>query len=187
MERKGIEEFLRLVTENKAVQEEIKSIGGDMDSLAAYAREQGYDVSPQELRKCREQAVQLAKIRMRGLAAQAQRPEASVSPGVREFYALLALGKTDKEVGKRLEELAEGDPEQLIAYGREKGFTFTGQDLQLIGNAILEPTDELSEEELEMVAGGTTLVAAFLVGGFLVAAIAIVGVGVGFGVAGLIK
>jgi len=65
----------------------------------------------------------------------------------------------------------------------EKGFTFNEQDMQAVGKDILEPSDELSDEELEMAAGGTTAIAVFLlIAGVAVATGALVGAAVGAGV-----
>ena len=98
-----------------------------------------------------DKAQKLLKAKMRKKLA---KPNVSISPGAKEFYALIKLAENDEEVAKRLTELVEGAPEELIAYGKEKGFTFDAQDMQAIGENILEPTDELSDEELELAAGG---------------------------------
>ena len=181
MERKGTEEFLRLVTENKAVQEDIKSIGSDMDALAEYAHKQGYDVSPQELREYRERLLKL----MGGRLKHSQRLNSALSSGARDFYALIKLAETDEETAKRLEELNTGTPEELIAFGKEKGFVFNEQDMQDFGKGILEQSDELDDEELELVAGGTTVLVAFGVGAILVLGIAAMGGAfIAFGVVG---
>ena len=100
---------------------------------------------------------------------------------MRAFCALLESVETDKEVEKRLEELSAGTQEELIAYGREKGFTFNGQDLQAVGKDTLEPSDELNDEELELVAGGTTL-AAVGVGAMVVLGVGLVAAVVMFAV-----
>ena len=36
--------------ENREAQAKVKNLGGDVDALAAYAREQGYEISPEELK-----------------------------------------------------------------------------------------------------------------------------------------
>ena len=176
MGQKGLEQFLNFVATSRDLQEQMKGLGGDVDALAAFARELGYDVSPEELRSYTDKAREMLKSRLQ----QAQRePGASQSPGVKEFFALMKLGESDEAVGKRLDELSGGTPEELIAYGKEKGFLFSREDMLDIGKDILEPSDELSDEELELVAGGTTmgLLVAFLVGG-LIGGVAVAG-GVG--------
>ena len=52
----------------------------------------------------------------------------------------------------------------MIAYGKEKGFHFTEEDMKVVTYERLEAFDELSDADLENVAGGAearTLVAAF--------------------------
>ena len=148
-----------------------------MDALVAYAAESGFEVCAQELREFRENSRKFLEARMK----KAERKKAQLTPGAKALYEMMALSETDSEVRERLEALgADVTCEELIAYGREKGFIFDEQDLDAVGNDILEPSDELSEEELELVAGGTTLVVAFIVAGFIVA-----GVGIGLFVGGV--
>jgi predicted ribosomally synthesized peptide with nif11-like leader len=168
MSREGLESFFRFLVETPECQGKVKSFGGDADALTAYARELGYEFSPEELREHQDKARRLLESRMQ----KSQRPDASSSPGAREFYKLIKLAETDENVAKRLAELGTGTPEELIAYGKEKGFAFNEQDMQAVGKDILEPSDELSDEELEMAAGGAIFV-------FIVLGI----VGMGLGVA----
>ena len=160
MSRENLEKFFKFLMENREGQAKMKGFGGDVDALAAYARELGYDFSPEEMREYQDKARQLFKSRVQKKLRQ---PEAPSSPGAREFYALIKLAETDESVRKRLAELAAGTPEELVAYGGEKGFTFNEQDIQSVGKDILEPSDELSDEELELAAGGTTLAVLFVV------------------------
>ena len=82
---------------------------------------------------------------------------AELTPCAKAFYAMLKLAETNEEVREQLERMAQDTTrEELIAYGKEKGFIFDEQDLEAVSKDILEPTDELNEEELEKVAGGTT-------------------------------
>ena len=80
--------------------------------------------------------------------------DASLSPGAQEFIKFMMLTETDESVAKKLAELGAGTPEELIAYGKEKGCAFNEQDMKDVGKIIMEPSDELSEEELKNVAGG---------------------------------
>ena len=167
MSRKNVENFFKLLMENRECQAKVKGFGGDVDAMTAYARELGYDFSPEEMREYQDKARQLFKSRVQKKLRQ---PEASSSPGAREFYALIKLAETDENVSKRLTELAAGTPEELIAYGGEKGFTFNEQDMQSVGKDILEPSDELSDEELELAAGGATLLIGLAILGLVAAA-----------------
>ena len=150
MMNKSLESFILFLAEDREGQEKVKALQGDMDALAAYARELGYDVFAQELREYRK--VTIGRLEDRVKKA---RQEQS-GPGAQALLALIELGETDSEVAKRLEELGDATREEFIAYGREKGFVFNEQDLDEVGKNILQPTDELSDEELEMVAGGTS-------------------------------
>ena len=137
MSREGLENFFKFLMENQECQAKVKSFGGggNLEALAAYARELGYDVSPEELREYQDKARQLLKSRLE----KAQRSDAPLSPGAREFFALIKLSETDESVAKRLEEFAAGTgtPEELIAYGREKGFDFNkGFDVYVDGKIM---------------------------------------------------
>ena len=176
MSREGLLKFCSFLAENKELQAKAKSFAGDVDALASYAREIGYDVYTEELQEYQDKARELLKIKMQKKMAQ---PDFSLSPGAQAFYELMKLAETDEEVEKRLEELSAGTPEELIFYGRQKGFVFDRQDILAIGRDILEQSDELSDEELELVAGGTTAFLIMLGIGAIVAGGALV-----FGVAG---
>ena len=105
----------------------------------------------------------------------------------------MKCSEEDETVKNRLNELVAGDPSAVIAYGKELGYDFTEKDLDQLGKALLEQEEELSDEELEQVAGGIVdLVSLGLVGAGLGAAgavavflgVAAVGVGVGLAVGG---
>ncbi|MCL2069233.1 MAG: Nif11-like leader peptide family RiPP precursor [Oscillospiraceae bacterium] len=169
MANDNMQNFLRFLAEDKGHQAKAKSLAGDMDAMAAYAAESGFDITANELREYREKSLRLLEAKVK----KADEQKAALSPGVSAFYDLLALAETDSAVERRLEELTECTREDLIAYGKEKGFIFGEQDLDAVGKDALELTDELSEEELELVAGGITVfVGVFLM---LAAGIAIVG------------
>ena len=181
MNSQAMEKFLQEVSANKEAQEKIKGIGDDMDALAAYARELGHDVSPRELREHQDKALELLKANAK---KKLEQPDVSKSPGTQAFYALLKLGEDDESVAERLAELAAGTPAELVAYGKEKGFDFSERDIQAAGEYFLEPSNELSEEELELAAGGTTVllfVGILAFGGFALGT-AVVAVAVAFAV-----
>ena len=183
MDKKGMEQFIMLLAENPEHQAKVKSFEGDIDALAAYAQELGYDISADALRESTEKARQLLKSRLQ----KSQETTTSQSPGAQAFYALMKLAETDETVAKRLTELSTGTPEAVVAYGREKGFIFSEEDMQALGKDVLEPTDELSDEELEMAAGGTTLVLlGFLAVGLVAAGGLAAGAIVGGGAAAMV-
>ena len=122
MSREGMEQFFKFLAENPEHQDKIKSIGGDVDALAAYARERGYDFSAEELREQRDKARRIIKDRVHKM----RQPDTSLSPGAQEFGKLVKLGDTDEEVGKRLSGFTLGSADELIAYGKEKGINLFG-------------------------------------------------------------
>ena len=156
MEKKGVEQFFQLLAESPEHHARARSFGGDMDALSTYVQEMGYDVSSEELKEYQDKAWEMVKAKAQKKLEKTQAP-ANLSQGVRDFYALLKLGESDTSVGERLAELAADAPEALAAYGKEKGFIFDEKDIQAAGENILEPSDELSDDELEMAAGGTTV------------------------------
>ena len=176
MSVENLEKFSKLLTENKEWQVKVKSFGGDADTLAAYAKDKGFDVTPEELREYQEKALQMMKSRVLNL-----QPDGSLSDGAKEFLRFIKNADDDEIMAKRLVELGSGTPGEVIAYGREKGFIFNEQDMQAVSKDILKPTDELDEEELEMVAGGTTILGVILSVATLAGMVAVAG-----GVAGTV-
>ncbi|MCL2048809.1 MAG: Nif11-like leader peptide family RiPP precursor [Defluviitaleaceae bacterium] len=182
MNSESVEQFFKFLLDNKECQATVRDFGGDVNAITAYAREQGYDFSADELSEYQNKAQRILDGRMR---KKLEQPEASLTPGIREFHALIKLAETDEETAKRLDALNMAAPEQLIAYGKEKGFVFNEQDIQAFGKDILEPSDELSDEELELAAGGTTVLVAFGVSAAIVLGIAAMGGAfIAFGVVG---
>ena len=161
MSKKGLELFSKFIVENKECQAKVKGFGSDFEAIAEYARELGYEVSSAELKEFQEQAQQIVKSKVQKM----QESYDSISAGANEFLKLVELAESDEDVAGRLAELGSGTAEDIIAYGREKGFIFNESDMKNVSNNILEPKNELSEEELEQVAGG------FVLGGLAIAAI----------------
>ena len=170
MGNENLAKLINFLAVDKEARDKVKSIGGDADALSAYVKELGYDISVQELHEYREQTYKQLESKLK----KAQEKKAAQTPGVQAFYGLMALAETDKEVEKRLEELGDSTTSELVAYGKEKGFIFDEQDLDTVGNDVLDPSEELSDEELELVAGGTTIVASAFI---IVAVIAFIGIG----------
>lgn len=70
------------------------------------------------------------------------------------------LCNDDLEVRDRAKEIGLTDTDGLIAYGRELGLEFTGQDMLDLAREAGIHSDELSEEDLERIAGGVCTVTA---------------------------
>ena len=151
MNREAMDKFFKFLSEHPEHYVEVRELGGDIEALVTYTQELGFDISREDLREYQKQARELLTGR---LGKKLAKPDAALSPGAQAFYAFIQLSETDLAVAKRLEELAAGTPEDLMAYGKEMGFVFDREDMLAIGNDILEPSDELSDEELELAAGG---------------------------------
>jgi len=78
----------------------------------------------------------------------------SLSSGAKDYARLLNLADTDEDVAKRLGELGTISSAKVIAYGKEKGFVFTEEDMEDVGNEIFGASNKLSNDDLEQVAGG---------------------------------
>jgi len=170
-----LQQFKNHLAQNPQCLEKAKSFGGDMAALAAYAHELGYEVTAEELTAFRSKTIQALEVKMKELEAD----KTSLSAGAKQFMEFSKLAETDAEVEKRITE-ASKSPQELIAYGKEKGFTFDTDDMKEVAIKLMEQEEELSDDELEAVAGGLTVAIAFALG--IVAAIVVTGgvvVGVG--------
>lgn len=65
----------------------------------------------------------------------------------------------DKELNKKAKETGLNNIEGMIALAKEYGYDITMQDFMEIAKEM-ESTEELSDDELEQVSGGTSVVAA---------------------------
>lgn len=92
---------------------------------------------------------------------------------------LKAYGKKiaeDEEVKKRAKDIGLNDLDGQIAYGKELGFEFTVDDMRALAEEVGVTEDELSEEQLERIAGGAATTTAVVVGATAATAVGAVGV-----------
>ena len=172
-----LQQFKNHLAQNPQCLEKAKSFGGDMAALAAYAHELGYEVTAEELTAFRSKTMQSLETKLKELEAD----KTSMSDGSKQFVEFSKLADTDEEVAKRITE-ASKNPQELIAYGKEKGFVFDMDDMKEVAKKLMEQEEELSDEELEAVAGGVTVAVGVALG--ITAVIVLVGgVAVGVGVA----
>jgi predicted ribosomally synthesized peptide with nif11-like leader len=157
---KNVIRFIDYLTKNKESREKVKALGEDYTAIAAYGRTLGYEFTPNEIKDSMANTQQAIKSKWQNAATKQQ-----LSNGAKQFITFSNLADTDAEIAKRIAELSK-NPQGLIAYGKEKGYDFNEKDIKEVANKLLEQEDELSDEELEMVAGGTTaLFIIMLVGG----------------------
>ena len=83
----------------------------------------------------------------------------------------------NEDVRKRAKEIGLNDLDGLMAYGREMKLDFSSEDLAALAKEAGVSRQELSEEQLELVAGGLATVTMFAMGMAVVA-------GMGVGAAG---
>lgn len=81
----------------------------------------------------------------------------SLSLEAQDLVKLLILVGADEDVKKRLSELGTATKAELIAYGKEKEFNFTEEDIDAVGNELFAASDELTDDDLEQVASGMTV------------------------------
>ena len=175
-----LQQFYDHIAKKPDCLKEVKKIGDDMTALAGYAHELGYDVTAEELTAFGSKAKQIIEAKWKEIEAGKE----SLSAGAKQFIAFSQLADTDPEVAKRITE-ASKSPQEMVAYGKEKGFTFDAQDMEEVAKKLMEQEEELSDEELEAVAGGTTLFVLLVVAG-MGAVGAAVGVAVGAGAVGAV-
>ena len=168
MNEKKLQEFSNHLAKNPQCLEKAKEFEGDMTALAAYARELGYEVTAEELTAFRSKTRKALETKLKELEASKE----SMSAGAKQFMEFSMLAETDEEVAKQIT-AASKNPQELIAYGKEKGFVFDTDDMKEVAKKLMEQEEELSDDELEAVAGGATVAIAFALG--IVGAVVLVG------------
>ena len=166
MNEQILQRFYDYLVKNPDCLAKAKEFGDDMTALAAYAHELGYDVTAEAFMEFKSKARQTNEAKWKEF----ETSKGSLSVGAKQFLEFSKLADTDPEVEKRITK-ASKSPQELIVYGKEKGFTFDTKDMEEVAKKLMEQEEELSDDELEAVAGGITLVGLAAVG-----LIAVVGV-----------
>jgi len=161
-------EFSEYLAKNKECLEKVKELGSDYAALAEYASELGYDLSPDEIKYFLAGKQQEIEATWSNLGS-----EQTLSDGAKQFMAFSKLADTDAKIAEQIAELS-GCPQELIAYGKEKGFNFDENDIKEVAKKLMEREEEISDTELETVVGGTLIVGLALLG-----TVALVSAGVG--------
>jgi len=165
MKELNLQQFSNHLAQNPDCLAKAKEFGDDMAALAAYAHELGYEVTAEELTVFRSKTRQTNEAKWKEI----ETGKESLSDGAKQFLEFSKLADTDPEVEKRITK-ASKSPQELITYGKEKGFTFDTKDMEEVAKKLMEQEEELSDEDLEAVAGGITVVGAAAVVGFLLGA-----------------
>ena len=160
-----LQQFYEHLQKNPDCLTKAKEFGDDMSALAAYAHDLGYEVTAEELTAFGDKAKQKLEVKWKELDTAKE----SLTDGAKQFMEFSKLADTDPEVAKRIAELSKS-PQELIAYGKGKGFSFDTNDMKEVAKKLMEQEEELSDDELEAVAGGLSV---FVVLAFI--AVAVVG------------
>ncbi len=74
-----------------------------------------------------------------------------------QLQEFLQLVQQDAQLQQELSQVADKESgiKLAVEYGKQKGFNFTTADVRAFLEEHYQPVDELSEEELEAVAGGS--------------------------------
>ena len=169
-----LNKFLQMVTTNEEAANKMKEIGEDVDALIAYGKELGYEFDRQDIKEVRKKVIELNRVRIKkNLEKAAAAAAKEQRQGMRNLHRFVQLVGENKEIAEKMQEISFDDPKAIIAYAKDLGFEFDEKDLEEFGGNMLEQSDELSEEELEMVSGGFVGVVVFLmVAGLAAGAIA---------------
>ena len=189
MSKDNLQRFIECIAQNKVAAAKVQECAAQGPAaVIAYAAELGYAIDEHDLQELDRQAAEaLSKqFKKRGQELLSD-IESEQSEGMKNLKRFIKLSEENAEVKSKLNELGFSDPSAIINYGKELGYEFTEQDLEQLGNSLLEQSEELSDEELEQVAGGfidlVTFAACIAAG--VVFAVGAVGVGVvGAAVAG---
>ncbi|MCL6611576.1 MAG: Nif11-like leader peptide family RiPP precursor [Peptococcaceae bacterium] len=178
MSIESLNKFLQMLAENEEAANKVKEIGlENAEEIIAYARKLGYDFNRQEFDELRNRVIDINKARIKKNLEKAAAQVKEQRTGMQNLNRFVKLVEENKDIANKVQEIGFDDPKAIIAYAGELGFEFDEQDLEEFGSQILEQSDELTEEELEQVAGGGVL--ALVVLGLYAAGAAAVGVGVG--------
>jgi predicted ribosomally synthesized peptide with nif11-like leader len=74
-----------------------------------------------------------------------------------QLQEFLQLVQQDPQLQQQLSQIPDRESgiKLAVEYGQQKGFNFTTADVKVFLEEHYQPADELSEEELEAVAGGS--------------------------------
>ena len=166
-----LNKFLQMVTTNEEAANKMKEIGEDVDALIAM-QGTGYEFDRQDIKEVRKKVIELNRVRIKE-SGKVRRWAKEQRQGMRNLHRFVQLVGENKEIAEKMQEISFDDPKAIIAYAKDLGFEFDEKDLEEFGGNMLEQSDELSEEELEMVSGGFVGVVVFLmVAGLAAGAIA---------------
>ena len=167
--QKNLHVFLKFLADNKELNAKAQEFGknNDIDGFVRYAKELGYEFSKDDVLEYQNKLLQMFKAKTQK-AVKAEFPERQ--KGLEELRKFIMLSETDKTLATHLEKVGFDNLEAIIACGKENGFEFNEEDMRLFAKEIIEQSDELSDEELAVAAGGFVSVGLAVGAGLLFAA-----------------
>ena len=132
MSVEAAKEFFTKMAGDEELAEKIKAAGTDVDELIRLGREKGLEFTAEDLKAVHDETGKL------------------VGEGLQVFLEKVS---TDKKLARKVEE-AGTDVDEIIRLGKENGCEFTADKLMALQNLTVKSDVELSDEELEKVAGG---------------------------------
>ncbi|MFT4768923.1 MAG: putative ribosomally synthesized peptide with nif11-like leader [Glaciecola sp.] len=147
--------FKEKIAASTDLQQKVVSSIGDLNSMADIARQEGCDISFDDLKHDLQNDVSAYRDKPEVKAFVAEFPEAH-----RFYYQAFNDAKLHSSFVA-----ANGDIEKLAVLAKEQGFELDASQLGAFRDGLIEATstDELSDDELDAVAGGG-LIGAFLGG-----------------------
>ena len=151
MSVKAVKEFFTKIAGDEGLAEKVKAAGTDVDEVIRLGREKGLEFTAEDMKAIHDET------------------ESLVGEGLQAFLEKVSA---NRELAQKVEE-AGTDLNEIIRLGKENGCEFTADNLIAFQNLTVKSDVELSDEELEKVAGGFV---SLLVGAIAVSSVVLVGI-----------
>ena len=159
MSVEAAKEFLTKIAGDEELAEKVKAAGTDVDEVIRLGREKGLEFTTEDLKTVHDETGKL------------------VGEGLQLFLEKVSK---DEDLARKLEE-AGTDVNEIISLGKENGCEFTADNLMALQNLTVKSDVELSDKELEKVAGGFVTAVAAVCAGIIAGGALLLGAGVGLG------
>ncbi len=164
MSKESMQHFLDMMAKNPEVAEKVKEVAQKgPQAFLDYAEELGYAIEEEDLKELGEKVAEALKVQIKKrtekLLSDLEKEQSPQDEGMKNLIQFMKDSEEDEAVKTKLNELVAKDPSAVIDYARERGYDFSEKDLDRLGKALLEQKEELSEEDLDQVAGGGPSVA----------------------------
>ncbi len=191
MSKESMQKFLEMLAKNPEMAEKVKGLAQEgPQALIDYARDLGFEINEEDLKELGEKATEAfkkqVKRRTQKLIADLEKDPSYENSSMKNLLQFIKHSEEDDDVKGKLNELSTTDPSAIVDYAKDLGYEFTAKDLDDFGKALLDQEEELSDEELDQVAGGVIdLVSLGIFAAAVAGAGAVVVVGAGVAVVGV--